>query len=178
MNGGVTLPIDETFPVSWSWDRSPPADSLELGPNSKDTCLYFVFCVAVEWPGGVLNDSVFVGLSSGHGRDIHSPCLLLRTVVISTGWNDPLACVDCGEACSYEQPLTFGLSWGSRDCCVVNNGVRACPSSVGVPAVIKFIPGSSCFTFKELVRQHDHCATSLCLTARRPSGLVGNLQTC
>ena len=57
--------------------------------------------------GGVLNDSVPVGLSYSHGLDVHHPSrVILCSAVFAIGWLSPRPCVDCGKARPYDQLTT------------------------------------------------------------------------
>ena len=89
MCGDVIPPFDEPSPVLFLWCHPPPVDSTELGLDPEDMCFCCSFTSLFQRLGGVLNESVPVGLPHSYNRDVHPSCLRLLEAVLATGRPDP-----------------------------------------------------------------------------------------
>ena len=89
MYGDVIPPFDEPSPVLFLWCHPPPVDSTELGLDPKDMCFCCSFTSLFQRLGGVLNESVPVGLPHGYNRDVHPSCLRHLEAVLATERPDP-----------------------------------------------------------------------------------------
>ena len=120
--------------------RQPTFCRLGLTPS---VCIFTVtFPFLFKCTGGVLNDSVPVGLSCSHGLDVHPSSMVLCSAVFAEGWLSPRPFVDCGKSRPYDQLTT------PSGCCRLLPPTTG--SNVGTPAKALVI----CYTTDYGIRTH------------------------
>lgn len=71
---------------------------MDVGPDPEDNRFYLGFSLLLEWPDGVFQASVPVGLPFSSRCDVHPSYLPLRVAFLVTDKHDPRPCIDCGRA--------------------------------------------------------------------------------
>ena len=116
-------------------------------------CIFIVtFPFLFKRTGGVLNDSVPVGLSCSHGRDVQPSRVFLWSAVIAIVWRSPRLFVDCGKTHPHDQlaaPAAAAYYRPPRDeksayakalvCYTTDYAFRALPTNYGGTACLHVV---------------------------------------
>ena len=96
-----------------------PSTFCRLGLTPR-ACFFTVTFPFLFWrTGGVLNDSVPVGLLCNHGCDVHPSLMFLWSAVFAIGWLSLRPCGSCGKARRYDQ-----LSTPAAALTIVRHGIK------------------------------------------------------